>query len=92
MFKCDKSLYQINKKLIQVCPVAPPHSPSLLPPPNQLPLLVPSLQYSFETRVECLDQVGRTQDISVYVVKKGNSIPLITAVIKMPVSESVIVA
>ena len=58
---------------------------------TQLPLLVPSLEYSFETRVECLDEVGRTEDISVFVMRKGNPVPLITAVIKMPVSESVIV-
>ena len=58
---------------------------------KQLPLLVPSLSYSFETMVECLDDMGRTEDISVFVLKKSNPIPLITAVIKMPVSESVIV-
>ena len=54
-------------------------------------MLVPSLLYNFETRVECLDEVGRTEDISVFVTKRGNPVPLITAVIKMPVSESVIV-
>ena len=58
---------------------------------TQLPLLVPSLEYSFETRIECLDEVGRTEDISVFVMRKGNLVPLITAIIKMPVSESVIV-
>ena len=54
----------------------------------QLLLLVPSLEYSFETRVECLDEVG---SISVFVMRKGNPVPLITALIKMPVSESIIV-
>ena len=57
----------------------------------QLPLLVPSLEYSFETRVESLDEVGRTENISVFVMRKGNPVPLITALIKMPISESVIV-
>ena len=58
---------------------------------HQLPLLVPSLEYNFETRVECLDEVGRTENISVFVMRKGNPAPLISALIKMPVSESVIV-
>ena len=46
------------------------------------------MEYSSETREECLDEV---EDISVFVVRKGNPVPLITTVIKMPVSESVIV-
>ena len=54
-------------------------------------MLVPSLLYSFETRVDCLDEVGRTEDIRVFVLKKGNPVPLITAIINMPVSESVVV-
>ena len=41
--------------------------------------------------MECLDEVGRTENISVFVMRKGNPVPLITALIKMPVSESVIV-
>ncbi len=56
-----------------------------------LPLLVPSLSYDFETVVECLDDLGRTEPVSVYVLRKGNPVPLITASINMPVSESVIV-
>ncbi len=41
--------------------------------------------------VECLDDMGKTDEIRVFVFKPGNPIPLITAVINMPVSESVIV-
>ena len=41
--------------------------------------------------MECLDEVGRTEDISVFVMRKRNPVPLITALIKMPISESVIV-
>jgi Bardet-Biedl syndrome 1 protein len=57
----------------------------------QMPLLVPSLSYNFDTMVECTDDMGRTEDISVYVVKNSNSAPLITAVLNMPVSENIIV-
>ena len=41
--------------------------------------------------VECLDDMGKTDDINVFIFKPGNPIPLITAIIKMPISESVIV-
>lgn len=57
----------------------------------RLPLLVPGLTYSFATTVECLDELGRSEPIQVFVCKHGNPIPLLTAVINMPVSESVIV-
>ena len=65
--------------------------PSCTTPPSQMPLLVPSLSYNFETMVECLDDMGRTEPISVFVLRKGNPVPIITAIINMPVSESVIV-
>lgn len=52
-----------------------------------VPLLVPGLTYNFETRVECLSDKGITGLIKVLLVKKGISIPVITAVISMPVSE-----
>ena len=61
-----------------------------LPLLSQLPMLVPQLSYNFETLVESLDDFGRSEDISVFVLKKGNPIPLITAVIKMPLSENII--
>lgn len=56
-----------------------------------LPLLVPSLSYDFETVLECQEDTGRSEPLWVYVLRKGNPIPLITACINMPVSESVIV-
>ena len=46
---------------------------------------------SIAISMECLDEVGRTEDISGFVMRKGNPVPLITALMKMPVSESVIV-
>ena len=57
----------------------------------QLPMLVPQLNYKFETIVESLDDFGRAEDIKVFVLKRGNPNPLITAVINMPLSENVIV-
>ena len=36
-------------------------------------------------------ELGRTEDISVFVMRKGNPVPLITMLIKIPIEESVIV-
>ncbi|XP_077996781.1 BBSome complex member BBS1-like [Glandiceps talaboti] len=56
-----------------------------------VPMLIPGLNYNFETLVECLNDKGISDTIKVFVLRQGNSIPVITAVINMPVSESVIV-
>ncbi|XP_071492569.1 BBSome complex member BBS1-like [Diadema antillarum] len=56
-----------------------------------VPMLVPGLNYSFETLVECLSDKGIADVIKVFVLKEGRSIPVITAVINMPVSETMVV-
>ena len=42
------------------------------------------------TTVESLDDLGRSEDINVFVVRRGTPKPLISAVINMPLSENVI--
>ena len=54
-------------------------------------MLVPGLNYGFETFVECLSDKGISDNIKAFVLKKDVSTPLIQAVISMPVSESMIV-
>ena len=44
----------------------------------------------FETLVECISDKGIADPIKVFVVHKGKSVPIITAVINMPVSEAVV--
>ncbi|XP_021370593.1 Bardet-Biedl syndrome 1 protein-like [Mizuhopecten yessoensis] len=58
----------------------------------QVPMLVPGLSYAFETFVECLNDKGVSDNLKVFVLKEGKSIPIITGVISMPVSESLVVA
>ncbi|XP_071962650.1 BBSome complex member BBS1-like [Antedon mediterranea] len=57
----------------------------------QVPMLVPGLNYSFETLVECLSDKGLSDVIKVFVLKETETAPIITAVINMPVSETVVV-
>ncbi|KAL3873186.1 hypothetical protein ACJMK2_036333 [Sinanodonta woodiana] len=56
-----------------------------------VPMLVPGLNYSFETFIECLSDKGVSDNVKVYVLKEGKSIPIITGVISMPVSETLVV-
>ncbi|KAK2150691.1 hypothetical protein LSH36_395g02065 [Paralvinella palmiformis] len=57
----------------------------------KVPMLVPGLNYAFETFVECLSDKGISDMIKVFVLKKHRSIPIITAVINMPVSETMVI-
>ncbi|XP_014667462.1 PREDICTED: Bardet-Biedl syndrome 1 protein-like [Priapulus caudatus] len=50
-------------------------------------ILLPGLTYSFETRIECLTDKGISDQIKVMLIKEDSTIPVITAVISMPVSE-----
>ncbi|XP_062576110.1 Bardet-Biedl syndrome 1 protein-like, partial [Saccostrea cucullata] len=57
----------------------------------EVPMLVPGLNYAFETFVECLSDKGVSDNIKVFVLKDGKSVPIITGVISMPVSEGLVV-
>ncbi|XP_031552961.1 Bardet-Biedl syndrome 1 protein-like [Actinia tenebrosa] len=56
-----------------------------------VPLLVPGLCYTFESLVECISDKGISDTIKVFVLRQGKSIPIITAVINMPVSEALVI-
>ena len=57
----------------------------------QVPMLVPGLNYAFDTFVECQSDKGISDYVKVFVLKEGKSTPIITGVISMPVSESLVV-
>ncbi|KAL5009299.1 hypothetical protein ScPMuIL_014880 [Solemya velum] len=56
-----------------------------------VPMLVPGLNYSFDTYLECQSDKGVSDNIKVFVLKEGKSTPIITGVISMPISETVVV-
>ena len=56
-----------------------------------VPLLVPGLSYTYESLVECISEKGISDTIKVFVLRQGKSIPIITAVINMPVSEALVI-
>ncbi|XP_046372718.1 Bardet-Biedl syndrome 1 protein homolog isoform X2 [Haliotis rufescens] len=57
----------------------------------KVPMLVPGLNYSYDTFIDCQSDKGVSDNVKVYVLKQGRSVPLITGVISMPVSEAVVV-
>ena len=59
-----------------------------LPKPYlMIPALVPSLVYNFEIPVECVDEEAGSDVIRVYVCNPNSSIPIITALVNMPLAD-----
>ncbi|XP_036033932.1 Bardet-Biedl syndrome 1 protein [Onychomys torridus] len=58
----------------------------------KVPLLVPGLSYPLETFVESLSSKGISDMIKVLVLREGQSAPLLSAHINMPVSEGLAAA
>ena len=65
-------------------------------------MLVPGLEYTFETLIECVSDLGISDQVRVFVIKSGtgpgknknpngsvSSRPILSAVINMPVAEVV---
>lgn len=53
-----------------------------------MPALVPGLQYPFHVTIECKDpEKGLVGDVNVRIVSTGTCVPVMCAVVSMPVSE-----
>lgn len=53
-----------------------------------LPALVPGLQYPFHVHVTCRDpETGFSGDVSVRIVREGTCVPVMCAIVSMPISE-----
>lgn len=53
----------------------------------QLPVLLPSLQYHVDFRIQCLQPASGVGNVKVLLHSSKSSIPLLAAVVKMPLSE-----
>ena len=54
---------------------------------THLPSLVPQLQYAVEVDMYCLKPLAAAGTVRVLVVDTSSSIPLLSAVVQMPLSE-----
>jgi len=55
--------------------------------PMDLPVLVPSLPYPIEIMVESIDPNGTNDTVKIFVLDKNKNVPVVTAVVNMPISE-----
>ncbi|XP_046994984.1 Bardet-Biedl syndrome 1 protein homolog [Schistocerca americana] len=53
----------------------------------EVPMLVPSLTYKFDTIVECVSDLNISDEVRVFVVKQQQTEPLLSVVIEMPVCD-----
>jgi len=53
----------------------------------QLPLLLPSVTYRCDCDVESIDEAGASDMVRVYVCTPTSKVPVISAVVTMPLSE-----
>ncbi|KAL7995513.1 putative bardet-Biedl syndrome 1 protein [Plasmopara halstedii] len=57
---------------------------SLIP----IPLLIPNVLYHYAVDVDSISQLGAADNVSIFVCAKESSIPLVSAIISMPLCES----
>lgn len=54
---------------------------------NWLPVLIPGLEYKYELMVENVDPAGSADAIRVYISNPASAVPIISAIVNMPLSE-----
>eukprot|EP00935_MAST-01C_sp_MAST-1C-sp1_P000776 g776.t1 len=57
---------------------------------HYVPLLVPGLLYHYEIDVECVDENGGADTIRIFVCNPRSCVPVISALVNMPISEPLI--
>ena len=56
-----------------------------------IPLLIPGLMYQYLVDIECIDENGGADKIHVFVLNKKSCVPIISAIVTMPVSEALMI-
>lgn len=52
-----------------------------------IPLVIPNVQYQYAVDVESISEVGAADNVSIFVCGKESCVPLVSAVVSMPLSE-----
>lgn len=55
--------------------------------PKKIPLLIPNIAYPIDITIENIDVNGSSDSIKVYICDKQKELPLLGAMIQMPLSE-----
>ena len=59
----------------------------LINPPLSLPVLIPGVPYPVEVMVESIDPNGTNDTIRVFVLETKKVVPVVSAIVNMPLSE-----
>ena len=68
----------------------PNPNPNPSPSPKQVPLLIPGLLYRLDAELECIDETGGADAIRIFVCSTKSVLPVLSAVVNMPVSETML--
>jgi hypothetical protein len=52
-----------------------------------LPIFIPGVMYSWSVNVRCIDPNGAAAPIKVYVCSQNSSVPIVSAIVNMPICE-----
>lgn len=55
--------------------------------PRKIPLLIPNIAYPIDIHLECVDANGVNDVVKVYVCDRNKELPLLGALVQMPLSE-----
>ena len=55
--------------------------------PKKIPLLIPNIAYPVDIMIECVDPNGVNDSVRVYICDTKKELPLLGAMIQMPLSE-----
>ena len=89
-FKIVLNVQNTGKKSVTDLPVTYAWNESLYKidkPIIFMPLLIPGVMYQFYVDVTCISESGGADIISIFVLSKTSCVPIITAVVNMPLSE-----
>lgn len=90
LFKIKLNIKNTGPKSIADVPLTYFYNPaiySIQKPLTKIPVLVPTLIYSYEVEVENIDPNGAADTIRVFICNNKSTVPAISATVKMPVSE-----
>ncbi|GAB9463367.1 Bardet-Biedl syndrome 1 [Globisporangium polare] len=89
-FRIKLNVQNAGTKAVTDLTVAYHYDHSLYRLPKSLvliPLVIPNVQYTYLSDVECISETGAADNVYIFVCGKDSCIPLVSAVVNMPLSE-----
>eukprot|EP01059_Diplonema_ambulator_P035719 TRINITY_DN8532_c0_g1_i5.p1 TRINITY_DN8532_c0_g1~~TRINITY_DN8532_c0_g1_i5.p1 ORF type:complete len:594 (+),score=182.29 TRINITY_DN8532_c0_g1_i5:184-1965(+) len=90
LFKIKLNIQNTGLKPLTAIPIVFTYNKAIYQmwkPSMVIPVLVPSLVYHYEVAVRCTDESSGSDVIRVYVCSSTSSVPIITALVNMPLTD-----